>query len=112
MAMEIDPQLNHNEKKSLVLTTLSRVENLPSLPTVVQDLNLALQQDCDMQAIAELVRQDPGITLQVLHLINTPHYGLAQEVSSVDHALTLLGKKEIQNIHNRYPHHHLYHQLM
>lgn len=84
---------------SLVKEILAKVEKLPAIPAVVQQV-LALSSDPDfsMDRLVETIQLDPGITVQVLQVCNSPYYGLRQKVSSLQQALALLGVKSVVDI--------------
>jgi len=84
---------------SQVKEILARVENLPAIPGVVQQV-LAIVQDPDFEfsRLMEVVRLDPGITAHVLRMCNSPFYGLRREVTSLQQALTYLGSNQLLQI--------------
>lgn len=78
---------------------LARVDRLPAMPAVVQQI-LALLQDPNFSfsQLLETVRLDPGITAHVINMCNSPYYGLRQKVSSLQQALLLLGSQQLMEI--------------
>ena len=78
---------------------LARVERLPAVPAVVQQvLGLVSNPDFSYDELMEMVSLDPGITAGVLRVCNSPYYGLRQKVTSLKHALTLLGPAKVVDI--------------
>lgn len=78
---------------------LARVESLPPMPAVVQQVLVMLQdQDFSFPQLMETVRLDPGITAHVINMCNSPFYGLRQKVSSLQQALLLLGSRQLMEI--------------
>jgi HD-like signal output (HDOD) protein len=68
------------------------VDSLPSPPSVLHELQRALDDDDgSMQSIADVIAQDPAAAAQVLHLVNSSAYALAKPVSDITQAATLLG---------------------
>ncbi|MDR2208243.1 MAG: HDOD domain-containing protein, partial [Azoarcus sp.] len=55
-----------------------------------------LQQDADTREIVSTLKQDAAITLRLLRYINSAANGLRERVSSVEHAITLLGRTPLQ----------------
>jgi EAL and modified HD-GYP domain-containing signal transduction protein len=55
-----------------------------------------LQQDADTREIVSTLKQDAAITLRLLRYINSAANGLREHVSSVEHAITLLGRVPLQ----------------
>lgn len=75
------------------------VSQLPSLPVVAIKL-LRLTQD-DVSAARDLVRlieTDPAITARILRIVNSAAYGLRQKISSIKHAVVLLGFASIRSL--------------
>ncbi len=78
---------------------LDEVVTLPSLPrTVTYISQLISDSDCSLVTVAKAISADPSIALKTLRLVNSAFYGLRQEVSTVEHAVVLLGMKVIKNL--------------
>lgn len=78
---------------------LSRVDSLPAVPVVVQQV-LAQVSDPDFsyERLVELVRMDQGITADVLRMANSPYFGLRAKIASLDQALVHLGANHIVDL--------------
>jgi HD-like signal output (HDOD) protein len=75
------------------------IYNIPQVPDVVRELISQLNDpDIDMSAIAKNVEQEPTISLKILRLVNSAHYGLSRKVSSINEALTFLGMDELKTL--------------
>ena len=75
------------------------ISKLPSLPVVAIKL-LKLTRD-DTSAVVDLVRlieTDPAITAKILKIVNSAAYGLRRKVSSIKHAIVLLGFAAIRSL--------------
>lgn len=78
---------------------LDEVVTLPSLPsTVMQITNLVNDPDSTLADIAKAISGDPSISLKSLRLVNSAYYALPNKITSVDHAISMLGMKVIKNI--------------
>ncbi|HOD48813.1 MAG TPA: HDOD domain-containing protein [Candidatus Hydrogenedentes bacterium] len=78
---------------------LEEIITLPSLPaTVARILELLNDPDSSLSEVGKIVSGDPAIALKTLRLVNSAAYGLRGRVTSVEHAVTLLGAKVIQNL--------------
>lgn len=78
---------------------LSEVVSLPSLPTSVMRVGeLVNDPDSSLKDLSAALSQDPSMSLKALRLVNSAYYGLRQEVSSVEHCVSLLGPKVIKNV--------------
>lgn len=68
------------------------LDGVPMLPdTAFSVMEMMHKPDTDPKVLAKVVAQDPGLTVQTLHLCNSPFYSLPVEVASVEHAVRLLG---------------------
>lgn len=80
-------------------TLLDEVVTLPSMPDVVQRLLIMLEDpNCSLGEVARTISMDPSIALKTLRLVNSAYYGLGQQVTTVEHAVVLLGVKVIKNL--------------
>jgi putative nucleotidyltransferase with HDIG domain len=74
-------------------------ERLPSIPSIYFEILDALENpDCSIDAISELVSQDPGLTAKILQLVNSAFFGFAREVSSAREGVMLLGIGTIRSL--------------
>lgn len=65
------------------------------------DLQLAqLEPDCSLNSISKLIRQDVGLSGMIIKAINSPFFKRSSEVTSIDHAISLLGLETVTNIVN------------
>ena len=66
--------------------------NLPALPNVaVNVLERLKNESTSPSEITELIECEPAICTRVLSLANSPLYGLSRPVSTLSHAIVLLG---------------------
>ena len=74
--------------------SLSRKLN-PSQISLMQLLTLVME-DADTPEIEQAFKQDPRLTLNLLRLTNSAGSGLAVRVTSLRHAITILGRRQLQ----------------
>jgi HD-like signal output (HDOD) protein/CheY-like chemotaxis protein len=90
---EFDHLLNNAKMKELV----GRMECLPSLPSILNELTEALNRDdCAITEIARIVGKDIGVTAKILKLVNSAFFGLQRKISSTDDAVSYLGINTIK----------------
>ncbi len=81
---------------------LERVKScpgLPSLPTIaVQVLELAQKEEVDIGEIARLISKDPALSGKILRTVNSSFYGRQQAVSTISHALVILGLQSVKTL--------------
>lgn len=72
---------------------------IPAFRGVVMEI-LKLLRDpvADHRKIGNAVAQDPGLSIRVLKLVNSPAYGLKRKVDNVPHAAALLGRNDLEEI--------------
>jgi len=74
-------------------------DNLPTLPGVALKILEAFQKhEPDIQQIGDILSTDPPLTAKILKLVNSSSYGLPTKITSVHHAIKLLGIKAVKNL--------------
>ncbi len=77
----------------------SCVEGFAPLPSVaMRVLDLVTDPDTTVADFEKVLQGDVSLVAAVLKLANSAFYGLRRQVDSLRHALTLLGKSEVQNL--------------
>ena len=75
------------------------LNNLPTLPSVVRNLSrLVEDQKSSAADIGELIAKDQVISAKILRLVNSPAYGFPGRISSITHALVLLGFNVVKGL--------------
>ncbi len=83
----------------VVLDLLKRTTAIPSMPQVaVRFLEIVQQPDFDFDEIVEIFSTDPGSTSDILRLANSPLFGVTRRITSLHHALILLGIKRVRTL--------------
>ena len=70
---------------------------LPPRPTIFAELK---KVSPDINKMAHVIEQDPAIAASILKVVNSPSIGIANKVTSISHAMSLLGLRSIMNIIN------------
>ena len=72
---------------------------LPAFPTTASSLLSALQsQSVDVGQVTKLIECDPVISSKVLSLANSPLYAPARPISTINHAIVLLGFNSVSQL--------------
>jgi len=80
------------------LEEILAVEPLPGMPqTAVRLVRLSQDPANGPAEFAVPIEADPGLTVQVLRLVNSSYYGFRSQISSVKQAIALLGIRTIKN---------------
>ncbi|PWB31739.1 histidine kinase [Pseudomonas sp. SDI] len=75
--------------------------SVPPQPQIMVDLQFEqYMPDPDLDVIAKLIAQDPGLSGALLKLVNSPYYGLTNKIASIQRAVNLLGSRSIINLIN------------
>ena len=78
---------------------LRQLQNIPSLPMCVIQLIKTIEDDRTSAGdVAAVLEKDIGLAAKALRLANSPLYGLRSQVSSVSHAVSMLGFKTVKEI--------------
>lgn len=84
--------------KSALEVLVGRIAQLPSLPPVVHRLIEVTQDpDATMEMVERVIRTDQSLTAKVLQLVNSAFFALSSRVSTVQHAVVILGFDALRN---------------
>lgn len=74
-------------------------EGLPTLPGYVFELSALLSAaPVDLRNVCQVIRTDPSLAAQVIRLCNSAFPGSREKVSSIEHAVVLLGKERLRTL--------------
>ena len=80
------------------LTKLDRIKDIPTLPTIVFELNKLLRDpDTSIKTVCDTIEKDQAITLKILKLVNSAFYGFKSKISDLRNAVALLGYNAVRN---------------
>ncbi|MCR4289632.1 MAG: HDOD domain-containing protein [Candidatus Scalindua sp.] len=80
-------------------TLIARIKSIPTLPTVaLRVIEITADQKSSANDLMGIISPDVSLTTKILKIANSPFYGLTREISSLQHAVTILGFKEIRNL--------------
>jgi len=75
--------------------------SVPPQPQIMVDLQMEqVMPSPDLRAIAKLISQDPGLSGALLKVVNSPFFGLANRIASIQQAVNLLGCNTVINLIN------------
>src|SRR5271170_7546494 len=82
-----------------LVNRIRQCSNLPSLPAIaIQVLELAQKADVDIAEIARIISKDPALSGKILRTVNSSFYGRSQHVSTISHALVILGLQSVKTL--------------
>jgi len=78
---------------------LMSVDQLPSSPVVAQRMMLTInKEDVNVRDIATLIEKDQSLAARLLRLANSSFFATRTKVTSIQHAVTLLGFGRVRDI--------------
>ena len=81
-----------------VYKKLDQIKEIPTLPTIVFELNQHLQNpEASIAKVSETIEKDQAMSLKILKLVNSAFYGFQSKVSDVKNAVVLLGFNAVRN---------------
>ncbi|MDC0335629.1 HDOD domain-containing protein [Pseudodesulfovibrio sp.] len=85
--------------KTSIRGEILQVKDLPTLPHVLDEVTKLIENpDTSSEAIAKVISTDQVLSAKVLKMVNSPIYGFPGRISSIQHALVLLGFNVIRGI--------------
>ncbi len=75
------------------------LSNLPTLPGVVHLIaTMVEEEDTNVQQVGDMISRDHVLSARLLRLVNSPFYGFPGRISSIRHALVLLGFNVVKGL--------------
>jgi len=88
-----------NEFDTLKAKIIAKAENIPPLPALARELvRLTRNDQTKMKDFVNQIKKDQGLSARIIKLVNSPFYGLRQEISSIDRATVLMGINTVKNL--------------
>src|SRR3954471_19560399 len=82
-----------------LVSRIRQCPSLPSLPSIaIQILDLAQKAEADIAEIARVISKDPALSSKILRTVNSSFYGRSQHVSTISHALVILGLQSVKTL--------------
>ncbi len=87
------------QTKQNIKRIVDRIDSLPTLPQVLSKLEKLLQNPKTSAAeVNSLISSDQVVTAKILKLVNSAFYGFPGQISTVTHAIVILGFKAVKSI--------------
>jgi len=78
---------------------VSTINALPSIPTIYQELDTAMQSPhASINTAAGIIAKDMAMLSKILQVVNSAYFGLRRTISSPAHALSLLGLDRVKGL--------------
>ncbi len=83
----------------LMQRLLDSVTTIPTLPTVIEKITRLLQNpQTSAEEVGKVITTDQAIASKVLKLVNSAFYGFPGKISTITHAIVILGFSTVKNI--------------
>jgi putative nucleotidyltransferase with HDIG domain len=78
---------------------IAKVNDLPPLPHVVMKaMEITLDPNASIRNLQQVISQDQALSAKILRIVNSAMYSLRREVSTVSHAVSVLGLETVKNV--------------
>lgn len=78
---------------------IQNISNIPTLPTVIEKITRLLQNpQTSAEEVGRAITTDQSIASKVLKLVNSAFYGFPGKISTITHAIVILGFSTVKNI--------------
>jgi len=78
---------------------LREIDQIQPLPETVRQTLFAIESDpADSRELKRIICQDQALTANILKVCNSAYYGFSRRISSLTHAISLLGFKTIKKM--------------
>lgn len=78
---------------------IGNIHKLPTLPGIVLEiLDSMKKQDLSLAELGDIIANDMALSAEILKIINSSFFNLPRPISSVTHAVKLLGMNAVQNL--------------
>ncbi len=78
---------------------IAKVKDLPPLPTVVMKaMEMSQDPNVSIRNLQQVISQDQALSAKMLRIVNSAMYALRREVSTVSHAVAVLGLETVKSV--------------
>lgn len=88
------------DKSEKLISTIKNFENIPTLKSIRAKILkiINVQEDVPITKLSNIVKSDMSIAARILRIVNSPFYGFANKITSIENALVLLGFNTVKSI--------------
>lgn len=87
------------DQTKLIRQRIENISNIPTLPIVIEKITRLLQNpQTSAEEIGKAITTDQAIASKVLRLVNSAFYGFPGRISTITHAIVILGFSTVKNI--------------
>ena len=87
------------ENQTSILKSIENITSIPTIPTVIERITRLLQNPkTSAEEIGKAITTDQALATKVLKLVNSAFYGFPGRISTITHAIVILGFSTIKNV--------------
>ena len=87
------------KETSKIESIVDNLNKLPTLPSIaIRLLNAVKNKETGLKEIGEILATDPTLSAEVLRAVNSHFYSLSNKITSVPHAVNLLGSQTVKSL--------------
>lgn len=91
-----NPQQEVSNKLRIMVKNLVK---LPTLPTIVSSISdLMSNPNVSVEEINKVISKDASLSAKVLKLVNSPFYGFPRKITTISHAIIVLGFNTVRDL--------------
>ncbi len=88
--------MEHSELAQRIVDT---TDHLPTLPDIIIKINALIDNpDSTAEDLNKVISSDLSLTSKMLKIVNSSFYGFSRNISSITHAVVILGFNTVRNI--------------
>lgn len=85
-------------KEENILKKIHEIEDIPSLPSIVMEVNSMLQDvNTSMKVLSQTIEKDQAMVPKLFKLVNSAFFGLNSKIKNVSQAVSILGFNTVRN---------------
>lgn len=86
-------------KQEILQRAVQNISSIPTLPSVIEKITTLLQNpQTSAEEVGRAITTDQSIASKVLKLVNSAFYGFPGRISTITHAIVILGFSTVKNI--------------
>jgi HD-like signal output (HDOD) protein len=91
--------INPESERERIKEILDRAPEILTLPSIINEImDVISRKNSSATDLTNIIESDPALTARILTVANSAYYGFVKKISTISHAVVVLGFKEIQNI--------------
>ena len=87
------------ENRRIIDAISAKIDDLPTLPGIaIKLLEAVRQKEPDIPRISRIISSDVVLTTKILKLANSPFYGFASKITTIERAIAMLGISTVKSL--------------